>query len=118
MTSLATESIGTWKILFSRHAKGMIAQSSYVCIACEFYGDDLDKLQLSAQLLLLVALINDTQSSHKNELTIHSIVEILCQLTSAQKCTLSQVFIVMKLLLVIKAMNACSERSFSALWRL
>ena len=91
-----------------------------LCIACEFYGYDLDKLQLSTQLLLLVALINDAQKSDEKELTctIHNIVEILCKLTSAQKCAFSQVFIVMKLLLVMPATNACSERSFSALRRL
>ena len=83
-----------------------------LCSACEFYGDDLDKLQLSAQLPLLASLINDTQ---EQELTIHNIVKILSKLTSAQKCAFSQVFIVMKLLLVMPATNACSERSFSAL---
>ena len=89
-----------------------------LCIACEFYGDDLDKLQLSTQLLLLVALINDAQKSDEKELIIHNIVEILCKLISAQKCAFTQVFIVMKLLLVMPATNACSERSFSALRRL
>ena len=32
-------------------------------VVCEFYGNDLDRLQLSTQLRLLVALINDAQKS-------------------------------------------------------
>lgn len=85
---------------------------------CNFYKDDLDKQQLRAQLPLLFALFNDVQKSEKREITIHNVLKILCQLSSPQQLAFSQVFIVMKLLLVMPATNSCSERSFSALRRL
>ena len=85
---------------------------------CNFYKSDLDRHQLHAQLPLLLALIKDAQKSEERELTIHNIVKILCNLSSPQQVAFSEVFIAMKLLLVMPATNACSERTFSARRRL
>ena len=50
-------------------------------------------------------------------LTIPAITEVLSKLSVAEQSAFSQVWTVMKLLLVMPATNATSERSFSALRR-
>ena len=66
---------------------------------------------VQAQLPLLLSLIQEVQKSEERELTIHY---ILSELSTPQQMAFSQVLVTMKLLLVMPAMNACSERSFSA----
>ena len=85
---------------------------------CNVYKSDLVRHQLHAQLPLLLALIKEAQKSGERELIIHNIVKILCNLSSPQQVAFSEVCIAMKLLLVMPATNACSERTFSALRRL
>ena len=50
-------------------------------------------------------------------LTIPAITQFLSELSIAEQSAFSQVWMVMKLLLVMPATNATSERSFSALRR-
>lgn len=79
---------------------------------CSFYKDDLSRAQLEAQLPLLQPLC-DTEGI--NEISIHDAVRILGGLSSAERVAFSSVWTAMKLLLVMPATNATSERSFSAL---
>ena len=81
---------------------------------CNFYKQDLDKQQLSAQLPLLKVVIDEIDPQHKDITTIHEIVKVLAEMPRVQQVALSQVFI---LLLILPATNATSERSFSALRR-
>ena len=82
--------------------------------ACDFYGDDLPQLQLQTQLPLLRHLFQETAAAN---VTFHEIVRVLGTLSAAQRLAFSAVWICMKLLLVMPATNATSERSFSALRR-
>ena len=85
---------------------------------CEFYGEDFDKDLLKIQLPLLHALVTEEDQCKDSDLTIHNIVKVLANLSIGQQVALSQIFILMKLLLVMPATNATSERSFSALRRI
>ena len=80
------------------------------CI-CSFYKDDLSKSQLEAQLPLLKPLSDTTGIG---EITIHDVIRILGGLSSAERVAFSSVWTVAKLLLVMPATNATSERSFSS----
>ena len=59
-----------------------------------------------------------TENDQCKDLTIHNIAKHLANLSVGEQVALSQVFILMKLLLVMPATNATSERSFSALRRI
>ena len=76
----------------------------------------LNKHQLQSQLPLLQLLVNDKLKSEDCELSIHFIVSTLSDISVAQRGAFSEVFTVMKLL-VMPATIATSERSFSALRR-
>ena len=79
----------------------------------DVYGSDLNGSNLQAQLEILSSNIESGQ--------IMDIVDVkkhLQQLTSAEKTLLCEVILVMKLILVMPATNATSERSFSAMRRL
>ena len=52
------------------------------------------------------------------ELNKHNLVKLLSEMSPAQRVAYSNVWIVLKLLLVMPATNATSERSFSALRRI
>ena len=78
-----------------------------------FYGSGLSKAQLEAQLSLLRLLCEGTK-----EISIQGIVCILARLSSSERLAFSSVWTLMKLLLVMPATNATSERSFSALRRI
>ena len=80
---------------------------------CSFYESDLSKAQLEAQLPLLRPLCEGTK-----EISIQDIVCILARLSSSERLAFSSVWTLMKLLLVMPATNASSERSFSALRRI
>lgn len=90
----------------------------YLDFICEFYGEDFDKNLLKAQLPLFHALITGSDQCKDSGLTIHNIVKHLANLSVGEQVALSQVFILLKLLLVMPATNATSERSFSALRRI
>ena len=80
------------------------------------YGNDLHvrRSQLHTQLSLLSLLLSQMDSS---ALSVTSIVQALQKLSVAEQEAFSEVWTMMKLLLVMPATNATSERSFSVLRR-
>lgn len=76
------------------------------------YGDDIHSSNLKAQLDILSHDFPDGVSN------FFDIKAHLQQLTSAQKTLLSEVILLAKLILVMPATNATSERSFSTLRRM
>lgn len=74
----------------------------------EVYGTDLNASDLKLQLEILSTNIADGVTD------VVDIKNYLQQLSPAEKTLLSQVILVMKLILVMPATNASSERSFSA----
>lgn len=87
----------------------------------EFYNKDFnDKGLLSTQLQVLSTNVSSPLSDSSSSVQRHdltSVLEYLKELSQAQKVLLSEVCKVAKLLLVMPASNALSERSFSALRR-
>jgi len=76
-----------------------------------FYKDDLDPTELSTQLKMLSVHFAEQGS----QVTLHN---YLRSLPAAQRSFYSQVCILVRLILVMPATNATSERSFSALRRI
>ena len=81
------------------------------------YGDDFCKFQLEGQLSLLRS-IAESNGLKINSFTIHDFIQFLQKLDNSQKCILSEVVKLAKILLAMPATNAVSERSFSALKRI
>lgn len=83
------------------------------------YGSDIEKHMLESQLPLLNTLIRHAMDSPESnrELSIPYVCKVLSGLSCAERVAFSQVMVVMKLLLVLPATNASSERSFSTLRR-
>ena len=80
---------------------------------CDFYGDDLERNSLLPQLQTLRA-----QLGTETDLGLNNVVAYLRNLPSAAVDYFSEGFNLVKLLLVVPATNAVSERSASALRRL
>ena len=76
------------------------------------YKDDIDVSELSTQLEIFGT------SFSKPKATLHEVVKCLQSLSASQRLLLEQVCRVGRLLLVMPATNATSERSFSVLRRL
>ena len=81
-------------------------------ILCDFYKDDITKMQLQAQQPLLQAMF--AEEKDQSELSVNDIIKSLSQLSSAQRLAFINVWVLMKILLVIPATSASSEHSFSA----
>ena len=81
---------------------------------CKFFKDDLNQDQLQAQLLTLSVNFPDNAAPNLNILDIK---EHFLSLSSGQRILLDQVNQLLKLILVMPATNATSERSFSTLRR-
>lgn len=84
----------------------------------DIYKDDLSKLELEAQLPLLKPLFQDVCKELSTNFSVHDAVHVLSELSVSGRSAFSGVWKVLKLLLVLPATNATSERSFSALRRL
>ena len=84
---------------------------------CNFYSKDVKKFDLQAQLPLLKAMMTELHASEGTNLTLKDIVKGIRGISEIQKSSLSQVWVLFKLLLVMPATNASPERSFSALRR-
>ena len=69
----------------------------------------------SGSVSLLKAFVDTSMKDM--ELTIHNLVKLLSEMSPPQRVAYSNVWIVLKLLLVMPPTNATSERSFSALRR-
>ena len=74
-----------------------------------FYDTDVDKFQLQTQLPLLKHLIPN------DKLSLSEVIRAMSALLPSERLFFSAVSVVLKLLLVLPATNAKSERSFSAL---
>ena len=80
----------------------------------EFYGDDVDKNNLAIQLNILATDYPQVRTPP----SIFAIIDYFKSLSPAKKHLMDQVCTVLKLILIMPATNATSERSFSALRRL
>ena len=80
-------------------------------LASSIYGSDIHECNLQMQLETLGTSIQEPV------LNIFDVRNYLQQLTAAERTLLNEVVLVMKLLLVMPATNASSERSFSAMRR-
>ena len=89
------------------------ADSELVSNVLQFYGDDFQNKDCP-----LIQLYSIHTSSDVALTDLSSIVSYLKSLDSASQCYFSEVIKLLKLILVIPATNAVSERSFSALRRL
>ena len=79
-----------------------------------FYEDDFDSSQLSAQLQNLGTFF----SGNTEKVSLHDCLVALQNFSSAQKEFFCQICTLARLILVMPATNAASERSFSAMRRL
>ena len=80
-----------------------------------FYKDKINSSVLEVQLELFTAYFRSFRN--KSSLTILQMRDYFCQLSSAARASMSEVALVLKLLMVVPATNAVSERSASALHR-
>ena len=80
----------------------------------EFYASDLNAYQLKTQLQVFS---QTAASKFDKRANIADVIEFFKDLSPAQQEYLSELCILLKLLLVMPASNAASERSFSALRR-
>ena len=76
------------------------------------YGDDFNEMELSTQLEIFATNFHDKVTN------IHDILKFLQGLSAGQRVFLKQVCFVARLILVMPATNAASERSFSVMRRL
>ena len=91
--------------------------SSELMETTEFYGADLDKEELSAQLEILQCNFA-VDGKSPDEVMINDILTYLRNLSPNEKNFLRQICTVSSLLLVLPATNATSERSFSTMRRI
>lgn len=102
--------------LLTKAAKKECYQQQYDYII-SFYKDDFNPIRLKTQLDLLGTQLSDSDNSSQGHLTFFDVVNFLRDLSAAQKEFFSEVTILAKLLLVMPATNASSERAFSSLRR-
>ena len=88
---------------------------SELCSVCEFYGDDLDKINLESQLKVLRTLYFEKAENQKQP-SIRAVKQVLQSLT--QSMVEMGVCKVFQLLIIMPATNSTSEWSFSALRRI
>ena len=79
-----------------------------------FYGDDFDSSQLSAQLQNFGTFF----SGNAEKVSLHDCLVALQDMSSTQKEFFSEICTLARLILVMPATNAASERSFSTMRRL
>ncbi|XP_068725038.1 zinc finger MYM-type protein 1-like isoform X1 [Montipora capricornis] len=82
----------------------------------KMYSEDLDSFKLKGQLLLLPQTA-ESMGFDTSEFDVNDLVTFLQSLDSSRRKLLSEISTLGKLLLVLSATNAVSERSFSALKR-
>ena len=70
---------------------------------CEFYKDDITKLQLQAQLPLLNAIMMEKHKDDTTKLTIRDIITGVQEISEEQQIALSNVWVLFKLMLVMPA---------------
>ena len=82
---------------------------------CNFYKDDLNKGLLDTQLRILQTIKPEDQRSITS---FKDVWKFFQKMSKGQRTLFSEVIKVLKLILVMPATNASSERSFSALRRI
>ena len=80
----------------------------------EFYGSDFDGYLLKTQLEILSTDFTSRAGS-KEKYQLDDVIEMIKSKSESQQTLISEVCILLKLLLVMPATNAVSERSFSSL---
>ena len=83
----------------------------------DIYKDDLSRQELDSQLPRLKPLCKEVLKESGENFSFHDAVKVLSHLSVVERAAFSGVLKVMKLLLVLPATNATSERSFSVLRR-
>eukprot|EP00731_Ephydatia_muelleri_P007058 Em0003g1306a len=101
--------------LLTSAANGTDYQQDLNFIA-EFYGDDIDKVLLQNQMELFRSIILSAFPTTAN-VGVRDIVQHVCTLSPGVRMSITQVCSLVRLLLVMPATNAVSERSASALRR-
>ena len=86
--------------------------SSELAAAVSFYGDDLDESELITQLQILGFSGVREDGSGSNKITLKEILTFLSNLSEGQRTFFKQVCSIARLILVVPATNASSERSF------
>lgn len=80
----------------------------------DFYGQDFNKNALKVQLETLQTTFS---GSEKEQPTLTDVFDYFRDLSEPMRCMFSEVVTLVKLILVMPATNATSERTFSALRR-
>jgi len=80
-----------------------------------FYGDDMNSSVLQVQLELCNTYLNLKEFNNNGSFTVLEIRDCFCKLSPAARASMSEVVTILKLLMVMPATNAVSERSVSAL---
>ena len=84
----------------------------------DFYDSDFERFNLESQLQLLHQIGLKFKERNHKRLTIQDVYTLMQKLPRAHKNMILEALTLMKLILVLPATNAVSERSFSALKRL
>ncbi|CAG2184616.1 unnamed protein product [Mytilus edulis] len=82
-------------------------------IVCQFYKEDLHEANLQCQLRLFATIFES--ATPREDIVLANIITFIRGLTQRERVLLSEVVTVLKLVLVLPATNATSERSFSTL---
>ena len=83
----------------------------------EVYKGDINEVAFGTQLTLMRTLMQ-SRFSNINTVTLSDIVKVFQEMKPTSRLLFSEIVTVLKLVLVMPATNATSERSFSALRRL
>ena len=87
---------------------------AYLDEVCQFYKDDISRLELQTQLQLLGTYF----SERGNKVTLRDCLQYLKSLSEEHRQLFQEVCTLFRLILVMPAANATSERCFSAMRRL
>ena len=102
--------------LFLKACKGEEYEEQLVTVLA-IYKDDLSRQELDSQLPLLKPLCEEVCQESGENFSFHDAVKVISGLSVSERAAFSGVLKVVKLLLLLPATNATSERSFSALRR-
>ena len=83
-----------------------------------FYGEDINSSVLQVQLELFNTYLNSKEFNNDGSFTILQIRDCFCKLSPAARASMSESATILKLLMVMPATNAVSERNASALRRI
>lgn len=82
----------------------------------DFYKDDLDKTSLSSQLETFTSYARNNLCD-PSTVSVSDLVKSVCQMSPTSRCLFSEIVTLLRLVLVMPATNATSERTFSSLRR-